>query len=135
MTKKCPCHSNKPYSHCCKPFHEGALPKNALELMRSRYAAYALGLADYIIKTTHPDNPAYKEDVIAWKNEILVFCRQADFIGLDIIECIPGQDEACVTFRAHLKKKNKNISFVEKSHFLKIEKRWLYVDGVFSESK
>lgn len=42
----CPCHSQKCYEECCKRYHEGAAAENALILMRSRYSAYALQLAD-----------------------------------------------------------------------------------------
>ena len=72
----CPCHSQLPYEECCGKFHRGALPKNALELMRSRYSAYALGLVNYIIETTHTENPHYRRDFSSWKKELKVFCKQ-----------------------------------------------------------
>ena len=67
----CPCHSGKKYQECCQPYHTGKLPENALALMRSRYSAYALHLADYIMQTTHPHNRAYLSDKERWKKEIL----------------------------------------------------------------
>ena len=98
-----------------------SLPENALKLMRSRYSAYALKKADYIIKTTHPENPSFSSDKVAWKNAILHFCRETDFIGLTILEFIDGEGEAYVTFFAHLKQKRKDVSFEEKSRFMKVE--------------
>ncbi|HVX54620.1 YchJ family protein, partial [Nocardioides sp.] len=51
----CPCGSGLAYDACCGPLHRGARQAgSALELMRSRYAAYALGKADYVFRTWHP---------------------------------------------------------------------------------
>jgi len=51
LNKKCPCGSGQKYKKCCKLFHNGKVAKNALELMRSRYSAYVVGDAKYIMKT------------------------------------------------------------------------------------
>ncbi|MBN2870404.1 MAG: SEC-C domain-containing protein [Campylobacterales bacterium] len=123
----CPCHSGKKYKLCCQSYHRGILPATALLLMRSRYSAYALGLADYIIKTTHPDNPDFTSDTMEWKNGILEFCRSSRFTGLKITEFIDGESEAFVTFEAVLD----HGSINEKSRFLKVAGRWLYESGTF----
>jgi len=60
LTNFCPCCSLREYDLCCKPFHEGVLPENALQLMRSRYAAYVLNMPDYIVATTHPASPQFQ---------------------------------------------------------------------------
>ncbi len=118
----CFCHSGKPYAECCQPFHKGKRPQNALQLMRSRYSAYARWLPSYIIATTHPDNPSYCENPAVWAKEILQFCRSTQFAGLEILEFMDGDEEAFVTFVADLKE----ASFKEKSRFVKVEDRWLY---------
>ena len=51
---KCPCGSQDSYKNCCKPLHRGEPAKSAVQLMRSRYSAYALSLPDYIIATPSP---------------------------------------------------------------------------------
>ncbi len=131
MTKKlCPCHSGKWYRDCCKPYHEGKLPENALLLMRSRYAAYALGLADYIIATTHPSNPDYSAPTEQWKQEILAFSNQTRFLGLTIHTFLDGPSEAYVAFTAHLEQNGIDASFTEKSRFFKEGERWLYTEGI-----
>lgn len=127
--KKCLCHSGMPYKDCCGPYHTGKPPENALKLMRSRYSAYALGLADYIIQTTHKDNPSYTKDLKKWKKGVLDFSKETLFEGLEISEFIDGEKEAYVTFTAYLKEGDKNVSFTEKSHFLKVDGRWLYESG------
>lgn len=125
----CPCHSGKTYRECCEPYHTGVLPETALQLMRSRYAAYALRLADYIMQTTHPLNRSYLIDQERWKKEILSHYGNTEFYGLSILEFIDGSSEAYVTFTAQLRQKNRDVSFTEKSRFLKVGNRWLYESG------
>lgn len=127
----CPCHSKKKYKKCCKIFHEGINPKTAEQLMRSRFCAYSLNNAEYIIKTTHQNNQDYSLDINTWKNDISSFCENTDFVRLEILEIIQGDDESYVTFKAILKQDNLDSSFTEKSRFLKVENKWLYVDGIF----
>jgi len=95
--------------------------------MKSRYSAYAVGDANYIIRTTHPNNCDYSTDIDKWKSEIKEFCKNTEFKRLEILEFIDGEDEAFVTFKAYLN----NGYMVEKSRFLKVDNRWLYVDGEF----
>jgi SEC-C motif-containing protein len=42
------------YVACCGPFHGGTAALTAPELMRSRYSAFAVGSADYLMTTWHP---------------------------------------------------------------------------------
>jgi uncharacterized protein YchJ len=51
MARDCPCHSGRRYRECCEPLHQGRDAETPEALMRSRYAAFALGLGDYIAKT------------------------------------------------------------------------------------
>ncbi|MCF6205954.1 MAG: SEC-C domain-containing protein [Sulfurovum sp.] len=123
----CPCGSGLKYKKCCQKYHKGALPSTALLLMKSRYSAYALGLADYIMQTTHPDNSDFTEDTTDWRESILAFSHTTAFNGLKIIEYIEGNGESFVTFEAILS----SGILKEKSRFLKTAGKWLYVDGVF----
>ena len=124
----CPCGSQKKYKKCCAVYHKGALAPNALILMKSRYSAYATGNADYIIKTTHPENPDFTTERTSWKKDIDIFSKHTEFGGLKIIEFIDGEEEAYVTFEASLS----SGLLTEKSRFLKSDERWLYVDGLIS---
>jgi len=128
MMELCRCHSRKLYKDCCKKFHDGEKPATAEQLMRSRYCAYAMGLADYIMKTTHVKNPRYQKDQEKWKNEILLFSRGTVFEDLAILDFVDGQKEAFVTFKATLKQGDQDASFTEKSRFLKEDGQWLYVN-------
>jgi SEC-C motif domain protein len=126
----CPCHSGKKYKQCCQPYHRGILPSTAEKLMRSRYSAFALGLAEYIMATTHPNNSDYTEDKENWKKSILNFSQTTRFLGLKISEFMDGKDEAFVTFEAILD----GGSLCEKSRFLNVEGKWLYESGTFTST-
>ena len=125
----CPCGSQVKYKQCCKPFHIGKSPENALKLMKSRYSAYALCQTDYIINTTHPSSTHYQKDKDLWKNEILQFCNETHFDNLEIHNFIDGQEEAFVFFTAHLTQNEQDATFSEKSRFLFKKNVWLYLEG------
>lgn len=127
----CPCWSGLSYKHCCQPYHLGQSPFNALVLMRSRYSAYALGLAEYIIKTTHPEHPDSKKKLFERKQEILAFSKNTLFTNLTILFFEEHGLEAIVIFTAGLSTlDNKDCSFTEKSYFEKIGEQWFYLKGI-----
>ena len=95
--------------------------------MKSRYVAYAVGDAAYIVKTTHSNNSDYTKDAKAWKESIDVFCQGTEFLGLEILEFIDGEEEAFVTFKAMLS----SAEMIEKSRFLKVNGHWLYEKGFY----
>jgi SEC-C motif-containing protein len=132
--ERCRCHSGKLYKECCLPYHEGkAFPDSALILMRSRYCAYANGLPDYIMKTTHPHFSAYQKDKIRWRESIASFSKDTEFIGLKILENEEKGEEAYVKFRAELLQQGTDVSFIERSRFHRVNGCWLYVDGVITK--
>lgn len=127
---KCPCCSGQEYAECCKPYHSGAPAPTALALMRSRYSAYAQGLAKYIIQTTHPKSPYFEKDRKKWEKGILEFCHTTQFVKLEIL----GSGEDWVHFAAYLKQREEFI-LEEKSQFEKLDGKWLYVKGDFTQRK
>ncbi len=127
----CPCGSKKKYKKCCKIFHNGASAPTALLLMKSRFSAFAVGDATYIMKTTHNENQDYTTDTAAWKSSILEFCNSTVFKQLTIVETQEEKSESYVTFKAILLQHNHDASFIEKSRFLKEEGKWYYHSGVF----
>ena len=122
----CPCGSKVKYKKCCSKYHKGALAPTALLLMKSRYSAYAVGNSAYIVKTTHPDNNDFSENVKEWKKSIDAFSLHTEFLGLEILEFIEGEEEAFVLFKAKLS----SGDMVEKSRFLKVKGMWLYESGI-----
>ncbi len=99
--------------------------------MKSRYSAFALGLSHYIIQTTHKQNCDYKEDLSLWEKEINGFSKNTQFLGVDILDFTQEQEGASVTFYANLLSQAKDISFIEKSKFYKVDGVWLYHSGEF----
>jgi SEC-C motif-containing protein len=128
--KTCFCHSKFPYNSCCKKFHQGTLPENALQLMRYRYCAYALDLVNYIIHTTHKNNPSYKQDYPAWKKELKNFYKNTKFENLEILHFEEKERLAFVSFIATLKEGSHDLTFTEKSTFKKEENMWLYLEEI-----
>ena len=121
---KCPCGSGKKYKECCYKYHKGANPPNALELMKSRYSAYAAGEAKYIIKTTHPSSPHFEENKDEWIKSVKEFSKN-EFKKLEILDFKESENEAFVEFKAFID----DYVMHERSYFIK-EDRWYYVKGV-----
>ena len=89
--------------------------------MRSRYSAYALGLADYLLATWHPTTRPVAFDAdppgLRW-------------IGLDLLSHHPQDaDHATVEFVARHKLGGRAQRLHELSRFERIDGRWYYRDG------
>src|SRR3990167_7362914 len=96
MNPLCPCGSEHSLSECCGRYHAGTPAPDAERLMRSRYSAYALGLIDYLLRTTLPAQQAGLDSaaITAWS-------QQSQWLGLQVsgAEQIPGTPaHAWVTF-------------------------------------
>jgi SEC-C motif domain protein len=127
LNAKCPCGSRLRYKKCCYLNHEGEEAADALSLMITRYSAYAVGDSSYIMRTTHANNQDFKEDRKIWAKEIDTFCNGTEFMGLEVVDFVDGENEAFVTFKAKLS----DGTLKEKSRFLKVDGRWLYESGEF----
>jgi len=117
----CPCGSGLKYKKCCRPYHRGKRAPDPLTLMKSRYSAYAAEEADYIIDTTHPEHPEYRQEREIWREEILAFSRGTEFLRLEILAHRHDDTEGWVRFVAHLS----TGPMEECSRFLYTD-RWLY---------
>lgn len=124
---KCPCGSRLKYKKCCEVYHDSVEAADALKLMVTRYSAYAAGDSSYIMRTTHQSNPDFKDDRKAWAEEIDRFCDSTEFLGLEVLDFIEGDDEAFVEFKAKLS----DGILHEKSRFVRENGRWLYHSGEF----
>lgn len=98
--------------------------------MRSRYTAYFLSNAKYIIKTTHPENIDYQEDNASWEKEIIEFSKNCTFEKLTILEFIELDPISFVTFRAQINCDGNDQTFREKSSFEKVNNSWKYLQAV-----
>ena len=95
--------------------------------MRSRFCAYALGLVDYILATTHPDGPHHGR--YGHREEVARFCEITDFGLLRVYEAGADGDTGHVAFHAQLTQAGVDHSFGELSTFYRREGRWLYHSG------
>lgn len=125
----CPCGSGRKYKKCCRVYHYGRLPEHPEQLMRSRYAAYAVGEVDYILSTTHPASPHFQADAGSWRAEVQRFCQQVTFLGLRIDHAESAGDAGTVKFFATLQQGGGDASFGEESTFARVDGRWLYLAG------
>lgn len=120
----CPCGSNLDLAACCGLYHAGAHAPTAEALMRSRYAAYALGLLDYIEKTcAGPAALAFD------RAEAELTQLGAEWLGLEIVATGKGRDgdaQGTVSFVARYRHKGGQAALAETSRFRRIGGRWVY---------
>ena len=127
----CPCCSGLDYAVCCQPFHQGtALPPTAEALMRSRYAAFARKQVDYLVATLHPQHTDHQGGE-AVKRSLKKMCNRCTFPKLTILLTTPEdpQGRATVTFDAVLLEGARDVGFVERSVFERVDGGWRYVSG------
>lgn len=90
--------------------------------MRSRYAAYALGLADYVLATWHPSTRPLELD--------LATAPQPRWIGLRIIAvALQDAQHGTVEFVARYRLGGRAHHLHEISRFVREDGRWYYLDG------
>ena len=93
--------------------------------MRSRYSAFVVRDAAYLLRTWHPDTrPAELEldPAMEWRR-------------LDIVSTSRGgplDSEGTVEFKAHFRHDGERGVHHEKSRFLRVDRRWYYLDEAAS---
>jgi SEC-C motif-containing protein len=122
----CPCGLGRPYGECCAPAHRGHAPATAEALMRSRYAAFALDNAEYVLGSWHPSTrPASVEPdpKLRWT-------------GLEIIDASGGglfDAEGVVEFRAHFRDGGRPGDMRERSRFVRHDGQWVYWGPILTD--
>jgi SEC-C motif domain protein len=121
----CPCGSQdlnaSTYVTCCGPFHHpvpATLAPTPEALMRSRYSAYVLGLLDYLLATWHPSTAPGDLELSPLK-----------WLGLEVRHAQEAGDAGVVEFIARYKINGKAERIHETSRFVRVDGRWLYIDG------
>lgn len=93
--------------------------------MRSRYSAFVLGLADYLLASWHPSTRPLSLD--------LVSPPQPKWVGLSIGGSgLDDADHGWVAFVARCRIGGRAERIVESSRFVREDGRWLYLDGELS---
>ncbi|MBK5965048.1 hypothetical protein CCR95_13370 [Thiocystis minor] len=123
ISTACPCGSGRLYAHCCGPFLEGAaLHPTAESLMRSRYTAFVRNDVEYLRATWHP----------ATRPRDLAPDASTQWIGLKILSTEaggPDDRQGSVEFVARYKLQGRAHRLHERSHFVRDEGKWCYLDG------
>ena len=91
--------------------------------MRSRYAAYALGLDDYVLATWAPET---RPTVLFEAGE-----ARPKWLSLEVKASSESGDEGFVHFAAKGRTSGGAFKLEEKSRFRRENGCWLYVDGTF----
>ncbi|WP_394839843.1 hypothetical protein LVJ94_23430 [Pendulispora rubella] len=128
--RDCPCHSGARYGACCEPFHSGAAQAPTPEaLMRSRYAAFALGLGAYLVETLAADHPDRAVPLETLARELARARETQRFMGLEIRETSASGERGEVLFHARIFERGQDRSFTERSQFVKEDGAWRYASG------
>lgn len=111
------------YVDCCGRFIENRDAKpapDAEHLMRSRYSAFVMSRADYLLATWHPrTRPASLE-----------FDAGVKWLGLEVrAHKVTEADTAEVEFVARYRVDGKAVRLHERSRFVCEAGHWFYVDG------
>ena len=122
----CPCGHPMPYAACCGRWHDGPLQHQAPDaeaLMRSRYSAFVLERADYLLATWHRSTRPPRLD----------FEPGLRWLGLTVqAHQRQDDDHATVRFVARSKLGGRASRLSETSRFVREAGRWFYVDGDFT---
>jgi len=122
MDKQCICNSGKLFSCCCQPFlYRQKVAKTPVQLMRSRYSAYALGgYGDYLLSTWWPESA---HDLNS--NELSL--RSINWIRLEVLDKSQKGDSATVEFNAFYLDNGHELAHHERSVFQRDNGKWFYV--------
>ena len=122
--KLCYCGSNYLFADCCEPFLKRKLPAPTAEvLMRSRYSAYCVANADYLVNTTHVSTRKLYP-----KSSIVTFATENHWLQLEILSATT----TTVTFKAYyLDASLAPQVHYEKSDFVEENGVWYYVEGEY----
>jgi len=115
LSPLCPCGSALEYSSCCQRYLAGAqLAPDPSQLMRSRYSAFVMKDADYLIKTWHPSCQAQQ-----FRADLENGFTRTQWHGLTVFAADKGKspDEGFVSFIARYAADNRSGAIIERSRF------------------
>lgn len=120
----CPCGSGHPYARCCGRLHRGEGDAATAEaLMRSRFAAFAVGDTAYLLRSWHTTT----------RPATLSLDPRLEWTRLEVLDTSRGglfDTTGTVEFRAHHRERGRAGTLHERSTFRREDGRWVYVDGL-----
>lgn len=123
-TSNCLCGSSLPYHQCCELLHTGQVHALTAEaLMRSRFTAYALHNATYLLSTwdatVRPEMIDFSKDTGEWTRLEIVLTKKGT----------TKDAKGVVEFKAYFTIDNEQRVMNEISRFVKKQGHWFYLDG------
>ncbi|WP_354643077.1 YchJ family protein [Kitasatospora camelliae] len=122
----CPCGLPARYEECCGRLHRGdAAAATAEQLMRSRFSAFAVRDAAYLLRSWHPDTRPAEigfDPGMRW--------TRLEILGTT--EGGPFHTTGTVEFRAHYTDTGTPGDLHENSRFTRHDGTWVYLDGEVS---
>ena len=116
LQSSCPCGTGATYDACCGRLHRGAAQATTPEeLMRSRYAAYAVADGAYVWRTWHPRTrplAVTPDPAVRWTGLVVLDAGGAE------VEFMASFERLGVPGRLH-----------ERSVFARRAGRWFYVEA------
>jgi SEC-C motif-containing protein len=100
-------------------------------LMRSRYAAFALGLGSYLVDTLAAEHPDRARPAAEVARELGRAHLTQRYMGLTIFPARPDE----VLFHARIFVQGRDHSFVELSSFVREAEGWRYASGELLPAK
>lgn len=125
MSDVCPCGQGE-YATCCQPLHLAqSVAASAEQLMRSRYSAFARHRVDYIQKTT-----ALGQQQALDMQAIAEWSKSNQWLKLEIVQANEKLDKshALVEFKAHYHDGQQTQVHQERSHFVRYDGLWYFLD-------
>ena len=116
----CPCGLGEAYEACCGRLHAGAAAPTAEALMRSRYSAFAVGDAGYLLRTWHPSA----------RPRTLSLDPELRWTRLAVLETHDGglfDAAGTVQFRAIYVHDGQRGVLAETSRFVRQDGQWVYL--------
>ena len=119
----CPCGLGDDYESCCGRLHAGAPAPTAESLMRSRYSAFAVRDAGYLLRTWHPSA----------RPQTLTLDPARRWTRLAVLQTRDGglfDATGTVQFRAMYVQQGKRGVLAETSRFVRHDRHWTYVGPI-----
>ncbi|MBL1271973.1 MAG: YchJ family protein [Oceanospirillales bacterium] len=115
----CPCGSQRRYAECCQRYHAGENAPTPEALMRSRFTAFVLKLEDYLRASWHDST----------RPTALDLHHSPDWASLRILDSDENGNTGHVHFQA-IYRLNPGWGYLqERSHFVRENGRWYYLEG------
>jgi len=120
----CLCGSDLTYTRCCGLLHTGENNASTAEqLMRSRFTAYAMQNADYLLQTwdsnARPETIDFSKETGEWTRLEILMTKKG----------LSKDSKGTVEFRAYFTQEGEEKVMNEISRFVKKQGRWYYLDG------